>query len=163
MPFKVQRVPLGLPSFLRIFGGEGPRTMADEAVYTVDATPYYAATTLSSVTSTPGNGALANLFAFVTFGQAVRLREVGARLVIGVAGGANVNVTWGIVLPTAGVPEHAYGQHSFPAVIATEQLVVGTMVDIVVPGGTQLWTRASGAPGGADHALQARGIFDQLI
>lgn len=159
MPFKVDRPPLGVFQWLKLYGGRGPAQLEDNVRATVDVRDNYSAPLLLCSTGVATVGALATLNdGLVLTGPPCRIRAVTCRLTVGAA-----PVTAGGVITVGmsigGIP-CALGSFAFNVAIATQQIEFGVPMDIVVMPGTEFYARTAGTAAGADHTIAASIILE---
>lgn len=153
MPFKIDRPPLGVFQWLKMFGGRGPDNLEDNIRGVVDLRDNYSAPLLVTSSNAPTVAALTGIQDTLTLtGSPCRIRGVAAELIVGAApvtAGGFLEV--GYIIGGIGL---SLGAFSYSVALATQVIGFGVPVDIVLMPGTVFYSRGGGTAAGADHSLR---------
>ena len=160
---KIQRAPVGLGSFFRIFGGVGPVELNDKINGSVDLTDMYGSSLLQVTNDAAGAGIISRVVAGVAQAPG-RLLHMSGVAVLGAAAGTFLKVSL-LFAPNGATPPATVG-----STIITVGLVAAATVrfgapltkPIVFNPGAFLQVEFVGDAGGADHTLFGRHLIENF-
>lgn len=158
----LQKAPKGLLELFRLRdGGRQPTMFGDVVEPSADVKDFYAADLLTTTTGAPTVGALTNLTETLVLGVAARVRGLGGQLTVGAAAvtaGGFLEVGW--FIPTQGQPSMSMGSMSFGVALPAQNIGYGVPLDIVLPAGSVIYSRAGGTAAGVDHSLLVMALIE---